>query len=110
MQKDRLMSKLDGGIVPLNKQRVRVVGEGYMKSSMETSVDDAKVINATLTFNNSKKTQMLTLMDCVVPRDDSMYVRNDLYRNIQLENTKDIRERLQEEKNKERLARARMRT
>ena len=94
----------------MNSRRMDYISS-QRTTNIASSVDDAKAFQASLDkINNRHKTKALIKMQKLLPRDERLYTSNDMYRNIQLENTRDEREEEQTRKNKERLERARLRT
>ena len=61
-------------------------------------------------IGGKKKAINFTVMNNYVPRDDKMYTQNQLFKNIELDNTKEEREEEQKRKNEERRKRVLMRT
>ena len=107
------MSKLTAGSVQMNKQLERKQPKtfSFLENDIPSTIASSKVASAlTDKIGGKKKAINLTVMNNYVPRDDKMYTQNQLFKNIELDNTKEEREEEQKRKNDERRKRVHMRT
>ena len=64
-----------------------------MLDDIPSTIASSKVASAlTDKIGGKKKAINLTVMNNYVPRDDKMYTQNQLFKNIELDNTKEERE------------------
>lgn len=90
--KDPVLQRLDRGHVDFNKSIDREPARGIgMKVQREDSIDYKKAIEAR-TRTTKRRILSMAMFDKDLPRDDIMLQTTDMYKNVQLENTKAERE------------------
>ena len=101
--KENLMNKLNLGVIRMEKQEQRKLGKQYYKEITPSSID----LLAQAHHQKSRTNNFLNL-GMQKGRDNLLYQQTDLYNNIQLENTKGVREQEIIQKKQERSYRVKM--